>query len=371
MKIHSVYRPIILLPLLLALPFSSQRAEAQSATGKDIKLGAYYFDGWTGKYPQHITSKLTSSFSNRKPKWGWITSSQKVIDQQILAASGAGLSFFSFCWYYNGQESPRKEALNNALKYFIQSQYTSKMQFCLMVANHGKFSIRDDDWDGAQQEWLDLFKTANYLKVGRKPLLIFFSVPELVEGLGSVSAVKQRLQSLREAATAAGLNGVTLAACVGADAKSIRQAEDCGFDVLTGYNYHGPGLRSASRLNRSNTQQIPIDNMHTAERGQWNGIAQQSTLKYIPVSTLNWDPRPWSNNENNYDKAPYFTGYSEKSVFKSVSGMRKWMAAHESQLVSEKIGLLYAWNENGEGAYLTPTENGPNLLRGLQDALKN
>jgi hypothetical protein len=341
------------------------QADPQENQAHEIKLGAYYFDGWTGKYAQHISPKLMNSFSNRKPKWGWVTSSQKIVDQQILAASGAGLSFFSFCWYYSGKDKYKGEPLNNALKFFQKSAYTGKMEYCLMVANHKGFEIGKDDWRTVQAEWIRQFKTAGYLKVDGKPLLILFSVQSLVDNLGSAAAVKDALQSLRTAAAANGLSGVTVAACVSGDQRSISQAEDCGFDILTGYNAHSAGFTSKT------IRQIPIDSMQTAERRIWNRVAKTSSLNYIPVSTLNWDPRPWSAPNNKYDTAPYFVGYSEKSVYKSVSGMIAWMGKNTTRITHEKIGLLYAWNENGEGAYLTPTVKGPNFLRGLQKALNN
>ncbi|MGY0034904.1 hypothetical protein [Pedobacter sp. NJ-S-72] len=174
------------------------KANAQGNQSREIKLGAYYFDGWTGKYAQHISPKLMNSFSSRKPKWGWITSSQKVVDQQILAASGAGLSFFSFCWYYSGKNKFKGEPLNNALKFFQKSEYGGKMQYCLMVANHKGFEIGKDDWNTVQAEWIRQFNTAGYLKVDGKPLLILFSVQSLVDNLGSVDAVKDAFQSLKK-----------------------------------------------------------------------------------------------------------------------------------------------------------------------------
>lgn len=349
---------------VLLLSFAGFQVNAQTGQVKQMTLGAYYFDGWTGKYPQHLTPKLTGSFADRKPIWGWITSSQETVDKQILSASEAGLSFFSFCWYYSGKEAFKTEPLNNALSYFNKSRHTKKMQFCLLVANHGKFSIGNESWDDVQEEWLRVFKTPNYLKVDDKPLLIIFSVPELIKAFGSVYVIKSHLQSLRAAAVAQGLNGVTIATCISPDQAGIRQAEDCGFDILTGYNYHGPAIR------RGTSVTVPIDTMQVTERDLWTDIVAKSKLRYIPVSTLNWDPRPWAGPGNNYEKAPYFVGYSENSVFNSVSGMRKWMDGHPDKLVKERLALVYAWNENGEGAYLTPTENGPDLLRGLKNGLE-
>ncbi|KIO77561.1 hypothetical protein TH53_08915 [Pedobacter lusitanus] len=351
--------------MMAMLPFtgdSQYNPDRNPAAG--IKLGAYYFDGWTGKYAQHISPKLMNSFSGRKPKWGWITSSQKIVDQQILAASGAGLSFFSFCWYYSGKDKYSTEPLNNALKFFQQSAYTGKMEYCLMVANHKGFEIGKEDWDIVQQEWIRQFKTPGYLKVDGKPLLILFSVQSLVDQLGSEDSVKDALQSLRAAAMTKGLNGVTIAACISGDRNSVSQAERCGFDILTGYNAHSAGFTAKKT-------QVPIDSMRTAENRLWNRVVKTSRLKYIPVSTLNWDPRPWSAPNNKYDTAPYFVGYSEKSVYKSVSGMVNWISENTTHITKEKIGLLYAWNENGEGAYLTPSAKGPDFLRGLQKALNN
>ncbi|MBB6271613.1 hypothetical protein HDF26_002070 [Pedobacter cryoconitis] len=360
-----IKKNIVFLWFTIILVASNFRADAQKSRAPEIKLGAYYFDGWTGKYAQHISPKLMNSFADRKPKWGWITSSQKIVDQQILAASGAGLSFFSFCWYYSGKDKYKGEPLNNALKFFQKSAYSGKMQYCLMVANHKGFEIGKEDWGTVQAEWIRQFKTAGYLRVDGKPLLILFSVQSLVDQLGSVDSVKSAFQSLKTAAIASGLSGVTIAACISGDQRSVSQAENCGFDILTGYNEHSAGFTSKT------AQQIPIDSMQTAEKRLWSKVTRLSHLNYIPVSTLNWDPRPWSAPNNKYDTAPYFVGYSEKSVYKSVSGMISWMGKNTNHITPEKIGILYAWNENGEGAYLTPSVKGPDFLRGLQKALNN
>lgn len=67
---------------------------------------------------------------------------------------------------------------------------------------------------------------------------------------------------------------------------------------------------------------------------------------------------------------PYFTGCRAKSVKASVKGMINWMNANPNLMTAERIGLLYAWNENGEGAWLTPGKTGLNPLTGLKSALK-
>lgn len=167
-----------------------------ASTQVGVKLGTYYFDGWNGAYPYHLTAKLRDSFSNRKPKWGWMTSSQSIMNKQIEFASKAGISFFSFCWYYPNNTDFKSEPLNNSLKYFIKSPLTQKMSFSLMVANHAGFLINENNWSVVSKEWLSYFSVKNYMKVNNKPLLIFFSIQTLVEGIGSPKAVKAAFDSM-------------------------------------------------------------------------------------------------------------------------------------------------------------------------------
>ncbi|MBB6002422.1 glycoside hydrolase family 99-like domain-containing protein [Arcicella rosea] len=328
----------------------------------DITLGAYYFDGWTGAYPNHITKKLVDSFSLREPKWGWLTSSQQIVNEQIDEASNAGLSFFSFCWYMNSSKKPSEEPLNNALKYFRNSPNKNKLKYCIMVANHQGYEIDKNDWNLVSKEWLELFSDKSYLKVNEKPLLIFFSINSLITKFGSTENVKSALDSLRYAAVNSGLRGISFAVCINPSKTNIQKAESCGFDILTGYNYHSAGFRG-------NKMKIPIDSLIFAERKVWDSFNSLSKLNYIPVSTLNWDPRPWANTYNNYAKEPYYVGFSPESVFRSVKNCVSWIKENTRNATKEKIAILYAWNENGEGAWLTPGKNGFNPSKRLKKAL--
>jgi hypothetical protein len=328
-------------------------------------VGAYYFDGWTGAYANHITKKLVDSFSVREPKWGWLTSSQKIVNEQIIEASNAGLSFFSFCWYLNSSKKPNKEPLNNALNYFRHSPIRDKLKFCIMVANHQGYEIEKNDWNIVSKDWLVLFLDKAYLKVDDKPLLIFFSLSSLITKFGSCENVKIAFDSLRYSAVKLGLKGVSFAICTNsASITNIEQAANCGFDIFTGYNYHSAGYNKSQ-------QKIPIDSLIIAERRVWDSFTNLKKKSYIPVSTLNWDPRPWSNATNNYDKAPFYIGFSPESVYRSVKSCINWMKANETITTKEKIAILYAWNENGEGAWLTPGKNGSKPAEGLKKALKD
>lgn len=347
----------IRIQLIFGLLFCTVAVFAQKAR---VKIGAYYFDGWTGTYSNHITPSLVSNFPEREPKWGWITSSQQAVKEQIEVASNAGLSFFSFCWYYGGGEYNKNQVLNNALGYYLNSPNNYKLDYCLLVANHSPFEIGPKDWSSVSTEWIKHFKRQNYMRVDGRPMLTFFSMTTLINNFGTPEAVRAAFDRLRADAANEGLNGINLAVCLTNVKEDLKKAEACGFDVITGYNYHGNGLSSS---------QTPIENMLTAETKIWNNIPTLTKLKYIPVSTLNWDPRPWAAPSNNYATAPYFVGFSAASVNRSVQNLINWLDKNPSSTVTERVAILYAWNENGEGAYLTPCKNGENMLEGVRKAL--
>lgn len=330
---------------------------------QNVTAGAYYFDGWKNLRSRHLTPALRDTFSEREPIWGWITSTQNIMNEQINLAADAGLSFFSFCWYYNPKRNV--DSSNRALVYYLASPVRQRLRFNLMVANHKGYEIGPREWPAVVQEWLQKFKSDTYLKVDGKPLLTFFTITTLVSKFGSPDAVRQAFDSLRTAAQQQGLGGVTIALCTGPGKRSATLAAACGFDVLTGYNYHDIGLADAA------TQAVPIDKMIRAENNLWNRFPKVSTLPYMPVATLNWDPRPWARPSNRYASKPYFTGFSAASVAKSVRSASNWVRQHPQHTLKEKVVLLYAWNEYGEGAWLTPSkQNGNKLLAGVKQGLQ-
>ena len=344
--------------LLICINGHGQVAGRQKANSHNILLGAYYFDGWN-KGSNHISGKLKNRYQDREPVWGWVTSTQPIVDAQIKAAADAGIGFFSFDWYFrNGSDN---YPLNHALSLYLSSPERKKLQFCLMVANHNPYFVKPDNWEDVSEIWLKLFKQKGYLKVDGKPLLIFFETSSLVKEFGSAASVREAFARLKKASLKAGMKGVAIAACVYDGGSSISEAEACGFDILTGYNYHSNGLLKGQEV-------TPIDSMHTAEVSVWNGINRKSDLPYIPCITLNWDPRPW---RPDTVIVPRFAGYSRSSVYKSVRAAQAWINENKQQTPKERMAIMYAWNENGEGGWLTPSKTaGDSLLLGVKQALK-
>jgi len=328
-----------------------------------IVLGAYYFDGWASDKPDHLTPKLRDSFPDRKPKWGWVTSTPDVIKDQVDLAAAAGLSFFSFCWYYPAYNKKNftKDPLNHALSLYLAAPNKSRLQFCLMVANHAGQDIGPDDWPAVTDEWVRLMQDPSYLKVAGKPYLSFFDIKSLIRLFGSKDAVRSALDQLRNKA---GQKGATIAACVSPNVKAVQDAKDCGFDMVTGYNYPDPAYKDSRKEHY-------VDSLAGFGNWIWNQFSKWD-LPYIPVATLNWDPRPWANGTNFYSRSVRYTGYSSASVYRSIKALRSWISRNEAHTSPEHIALLYAWNEYGEGAWLTPSVNDTlHLLSGVKKALSD
>jgi len=362
-KISSILKkqlPVVILTFVLCHGIAAF-AQVKETKAKQHKIGAYYYDGWGSLTSPSLSKALIDSFPERTPKWGWVTSTPTIVEKQIDAASDAGLSFFSFCWYY--KPGSDQTPLNNALKLFVNAPNSKRMDFCLMVANHEGFEIGPGDWAYVCDRLIQLFKSSNYLTVDQKPLLIFYTLKTLLNNFKTAAAVKKALDDLRAQSIKSGFKGLSIAVCVNGERDLIDLAGKCGFDNLTGYNYHHIALLPGKKT-------LPIDSMSPVSTRVWTSIKNSSKLIYIPVATLNWDPRPWATSSNFYKDAPRFTGYSKESVYHSVFELNRWLDANSLYTTKESIGLLYAWNEYGEGAWLTPSKNDQGQLQGLKNALK-
>lgn len=321
-----------------------------TSTAHRATVGAYYFDGWTSQ-TNHLKPRLKTDFADRKPVWGWRDDSPEVIRQSIDYAADADLSFFAFDWYYP-EGSVKESPLNNALDLYLKAPNRDRLKFCLLVANHGGFRIGPADWDKVCAKWIELFKNPQHLTCDGKPLIIFFSAGELLKAFGDAPAVAKAFDTLRDKARAAGLPGVTVATCCtpGPEYKwsDLNQLAAAGFDVFTGYNYHGHPYKGDQFIQ-------PFGRMVEGHIDIWNRFAAKNVRPYIPAVTTGWDQRPWEDQDTTQAKSVYYPDRTPQQVGSFVDSAIRWIDAHPQNAVRERMVLLYAWNENGEGGFLTPT----------------
>jgi len=337
-------------------------ARAQAPAQPRIKLGAYYFAGWAGKcpyddgsvsnawakgMPTHYTKKLATEYAGRTPVWGWRDDTQELMERQIALAADNGVAYFSFCWYWHDNKKPinvkeiEADPKHLPMRLFMQAKNNSRMEFSLLVANHGGYEIIGlDAWKQAADYWITIFKHPQYLREDGKPVLVIFSPG---------GANKAGLAYLQEAARKAGFPGVAVACC------GNGKPED-GFALKTQYNVTPKGSWTSKKSEKHTYQEI-VD----ADEQAWQAAPGQA---FVPVATQGWDRRPWeAPNGEGFGKGVPVSWYFEKATPEQFGGllerMVKWMEANPTAVTKDRLAIIYAWNEIGEGGWLVPCKDDP------------
>lgn len=192
-------------------------------------------------------------------------------------------------------------------------------------------------------------------------IVIFYSLNSLINNFESEADVMMALGDLRNQARDMGSGQLKIGICIAPSFRAIDLAKKCGFDFLTGYNYHNSGFDGGKDV-------YPIAKLTRGSVSTWNKFLS-ANLPYVASVTLNWDPRPWSSGTNIYSKSPRYYGFSSLSTYSAVMEARVWLRDNSKATFEPKIAFLYAWNEYGEGAYLTPSKDGLKPLIGGKRAL--
>jgi len=350
--------PAALAGLAALLAARAAGAEAQAAAPQEKKammtIGAYYFDGWAGRSglaadpkepwaknaPTHLTRRMLEEFPEREPVWGWRDDAQEVMERQIDLAADGGLAFFAFCWYWrdDGRALNRKaiaeDPLHTSLELYLKARNHRRLKFCLLVANHGGAEIKGaENWRQAAEFWMPYLKHPQHLTVGGKPLVIVFN---------SGGGDKAGFAGMQEAARKAGLPGLAIAGCGGG-------SPETGYTHRTHYNVV-PGYAAGS-------QEHKYAELAAANRAAWGGSRDQP---YIPIVTAGWDKRPWEGPAGLKQAAGWY--YPDRTPEQFAACLREagaWMEKHPEQTTAERLVLVYAWNEFGEGGHIAPTKGDP------------
>lgn len=349
--------------LFLSVAIFVLAASFGQAAEKSANVGVYYFDGWAGKNtfasnpahvwakgaPSHLSKKLATDFSGREPLWGWRDDSQEIMDRQIELAAENGVSFFLFCWYWRDNNGPinqkaiESDPLHTSLHLYLKSKNKNSLKYCLLVANHAGAEIKgDENWAEAVKYWTKYFSDPQYMRVDGKPLVIIFSG-------GQKSISDKQIEIMRQTAKSLGFEkGIAIAGC---------NAPSRPFDISTFYNIV-PGY------NTGKSRERPYGDLISATKATWNSTHKKP---FIPVVTCGWDKRPWEGKSPeglwNTPLGDFYTGDTPQVFGKFFSDAVKWVNENPDKTVPEKIVLVYAWNELGEGGYLVPTKADPSAKK--------
>ncbi len=189
-------------------------------------------------------------------------------------------------------------------------------------------------------------KHPQHLTVDGRPLIIIFN---------HRGGDKAGFAFLQAAARKAGLPGVAIAGCGGGTLET-------GYTHTTHYNIV-PGYVAGSQAHK-------YTELVQAHKRVWRGSYKQP---YIPVVTAGWDKRPWEG-QHGFNQKPgyYFPDRTPEQFADFLRHAVTWMDRHPEETTTERIALIYAWNEFGEGGYIAPTKGDPigKYLKALRSVLR-
>jgi hypothetical protein len=208
------------------------------------------------------------------------------------------------------------------------------MKFCLLVANHAGYLIQGtESWRRAAALWMPHLTHKQHLTVDGKPLVIIFNAR---------GGEKEGFAAVQEAARQAGLPGVAIAAC-GPGSLETGYTHTTRYNVIPGYTGGG--------------EKHPFRELAEVHKRAWKGRRDQP---HIPCVIGGWDCRPWESPEGMGKKPGWF--YPDRTPEQLAAHLRdaiEWMEKHPEQTTAEKLAVIYAWNEFGEGGYIAPTKADP------------
>lgn len=348
-------RCTVLLALLFAVTGWTSEVSAQKKA--QIKVGAYYFDGWAGHHrasnnpaetwaknaPSNSSKRLAEEFGEREPVWGWRDDAQEIMERQIDLAADNGIEFFLFCWYWRDNGGPinpsaiESLSLHTSMNLYLKAKNKNRIKFGLLVANHQGSEIKGtENWGKATEFWMKYFNDPQYVKVDGKPLVVIFN---------SGGCDNDAIAKMQEVSKAQGLNqGLSIAGC--------GNVADKNFGYKTHYNMN-PGYTAGHEAHK-------YSELIDSHKKNWVGTEKQP---YIPEVTVGWDKRPWEDKSGKgtggAKEGWYFPNRTTKEFKGFLTDAITWMDGHPTQTTKERYVLIYAWNELGEGGYLVPTKGDP------------
>lgn len=322
-----------------------------SSAASAAKVGAYYFEGWYHDTPgvpaAFATAELRNDFPEREPIWGgglWRGDTVAIMEQQIDLAADHGIGFFSFDWYWYGNPAAtRNDGINSGLKNFMLASNRDRMQFNINIIDAGPTTINSDaEWRQVADMLMPYLADSQYLTVGGNPLVTNFNAAGMTQA---------NFNYFQQAAAATGIHKIEFAANV-AGAASI-------YSHVTRYSaIPGWGAGEIEYPYQSLTEYM--EGNDTWAPGFWN-TESGGGQGYIPTVMSGFDARPWNTPPSWHFNNPAL-GHTPAAFGAHLQNAIDWIDANPTLATPDRLVMIYAWNEFGEGGYIAPTVGDPNGL---------
>ena len=325
-------------------------APATASAQTKARLGAYYFDGWSGPLTNfHFQGLPLGPYQDRQPLVGWQDNGACAVEQQLALAHNFGIDFFVFDWYFNVQANDPGENLNSALQITHALGDRHGMQYAILYVSSPPFDVGPADWTSAVNKWIGYMSDSAYLRINGLPALFVINVGQVLQDFGgSDAAVASALAQLRSSAQSAGLPGVYIIGGFGVPDGTMGQATlNSGFSIAQTDGYDAVAFYGYPFAPPPVNGMLPFSTLAQAGQWTWSEAASYSTLPFIASAMSGWDPRPWNEKESAtgdlmwYDRSP-------QDVASFVQSAITW-AQSNPQLRPEPspappLVLIEAWN---------------------------
>jgi hypothetical protein len=330
------------------------------------RLGAYYFDGWSGGINDYHLHQITNGPDGptRQPLSGWEDNTACEVEQQLAWARSYGLSYFIFDWFYPPSLNSCYSAcwyLNSALNNYLKLSNRHGMGFAVLYVDQGPSVIAPADWPDAVSQWVTLFTDPDYVRVNGRPLFMVIDLYNMYQAFGSSHAsVAAAFKALRTAAQQKGLPDVYIVGgfgifngATGQDDKfyDLASYEGEGYDAFSMYSYGNAPTGDAGPQ--------PFSLLSDTAQWIWAQTPRHTSLPSIPVATIGWDTRPEGFQEPPTNFPPIWINTSAQDADGLVRSAVDWAEAHPTSRPEPSpappLVFIDAWNELLEGSYLVPT----------------
>jgi hypothetical protein len=347
---------LVFLPLLNAQPAPRPAA------------GAIRWDAWHGRKgaPGRAVEKALgpSEWRYRVPFFARVISetevsidgsSQEVMDREIAYASSAGLDYWAFLAYDDA------DPMSLSLKRYLSSTHKNEIQFCLIteLSRWGTKSAHREQI----ARYASMMKEPTYFKTPTgRPLfyLGFLNDACVTQAWGSVEELRKAVDELRELA-----GNPYIVIMDFSPVKGAKWREQLGADAISAYAASGGGI------------QAPYAALTKYAEDFWNRC-KNTGAEVVPIVMSGWDRRPRIVNPVPWEKyqkpgegiEKYYQTATPAAIAEHLQHSLDWIRANKAASPAN-AALIYAWNENDEGGWLTPTlHEGPARLDALRKVLK-
>lgn len=334
-------------------------APKTASTQSRARVGAFYFDGWSGPLTNfHFHGLPFGPYQDRQPLSGWQDNSTCAMEQQLAWAHNFGIDFFLFDWYYNAEAAEPSDNLNSAFDITRSLPDRHGMKYAMMYTNGPPFDTGVDGWSDAVKVWVNYMTDPDYMRVNGKPLFVFINVGGMRADFGSAAGVAAALDEFRAAAVAKGLPGVYFVGDFGPPDGTIgEESLDDGFSIAGSDGYDAITIWGYPFARTPVNGEVPFSGLSDGGHWTWEQAVSHSPLPYIPAVMDGWDSRPWGETSAGgflmwYDRTP-------QDVATFLNDAIEWANANP-QLRPEPppappLVLITSWNEIGEGNHILPT----------------